>query len=191
MLEKFCWIVGIYIVVAIIEIIIVNWAMNKFFWIKYEKDSPISNSVHFRGSWKASVLTKQKGEEKSMEENKRNIIKCYDDILSSIEKLQPQSADVLLFFIKTDKYGQISCDLDDVRNLAKFIQEALDKTGKYVQAIFIPDTISLFSMADADYTIGYLQKAIDELNRLKHQVGQELDDVNLMPHQLDLTDIDV
>lgn len=164
MLEKFCWIVGIYIVVAIIEIIIVNWAMNKFFWIKYEKDSPISNSVHFRGSWKASVLTKQKG--KKMESNKRKIIICQNQVLTAIEQLSPKKGDVLIFSIKTDDCGIPLCSYESVKQTADIVQSALN--GKGVQSIFIIDTIPLlFRMSNIDSAIEKLETAIEKLKTLK------------------------
>lgn len=76
-----------------------------------------------------------------------------------------------------------------IEETAKAVQEALDATGKKVQTIFMPDTISLFSVADVDHEIERLQKIISMLNELKVEKKQELDNIDIIPHQIDLTNI--
>lgn len=187
MLETFCWIVGIYLA-TIIEIAIIRKLIN---YINSDKDSLKENFVNFRGNQKASALAKQKNGGKSMEEKKREIFKCCEDMFSSIEKLSPQQTSVLLFFIKTNKYGQLKCDFTTAKKIAEDFQKALDSTGKKVQAIFMPDTVSLFSVADVDHEIERLQKIISMLNKLKIEKKQELDNIDVIPHQIDLTNIQV
>ena len=126
-----------------------------------------------------------------MEEKKREIFKCCEDMFSSIEKLSPQQDNVLLFFIKTNEYGRIKYNYMTIEETAKAVQEVLDATGKKVQTIFMPDTISLFSVADVDHEIERLQKIISMLNKLKTEKKQELDDIDITPHQINLTNIEV
>lgn len=188
MLGTFYWIVEIYLA-AIIEVIIFRkWEMN---YINSNKDSLKENFINFRGNQKTSALAKQKNGGKSMEEKNREIFKYCGDIFSSIERLSPQQNNVLLFFIKTNEYGRIKYNYMTIEETAKAVQEALDATGKKVQTIFMPDTISLFSVADIDHEIERLQKIISMLNKLKIEKKQELDDIDVIPHQIDLTNIQV
>ena len=53
----------------------------------------------------------------------------------------------------------------------------------------MPDTVSLFSVADVDHEIERLQKIISMLNKLKVEKKQELDDIDAIPHQIDLANI--
>ena len=132
-------------------------------YINSNKDSLKENFVNFRGNWKASALVKQKNGGKSMEEKNREIFKCCEDMFSSIERLSPQQTSILLFFIKTNEYGHLKCDFVTARKIAEDVQEILDSTGKKVQTIFMPDTISLFSVANVDREIERLQKIISML----------------------------
>lgn len=165
-----------------------KWEMN---YINSDKMSLKEGFVNFRGNQKPSALTKQKNGGKNMVEKKREIFKCCEDMFSSIEKLSPQQTSILLFFIKTNKYGQLKCDFTTAKKIAEDFQKALDSTGKKVQAIFMPDTVSLFSVADVDHEIERLQKIISMLNKLKVEKKQELDDIDAIPHQIDLANIQV
>lgn len=187
MLGTFCWIVVIYLA-TIIEIVIIRKLINLN---SATKNSLKENFVNFRGNQKASALAKQKNGGKNMEEKNREIFKSCGDICSSIEMLSPQQNSVLLFFIKTNEYGRIKYNYMTIEETAKAVQEALDATGKKVQTIFMPDTISLFSVADVDHEIERLQKIISMLNKLKVEKKQELDDIDVIPHQIDLTNIQV
>ena len=53
----------------------------------------------------------------------------------------------------------------------------------------MPDTISLFSVANVDREIERLQKIISMLNKLKAEKKQELDNIDIIPHQIDLTNM--
>lgn len=102
-----------------------------------------------------------------MTEKMTSITTDQNEIISSIQKINPKAGDVLLFYIKTDEYGNPIIDLDVVQQTADMIADILEDKG--VAGIFLMDKNCLFSIDDADTAIkrlenciSYIREAVDQ-----------------------------
>ena len=91
-----------------------------------------------------------------------------NEIVSNIQKLSPKAGDVLMFYIKTDRYGVPMMDLDAVRQTAEMMGNVLEDKG--VAGLFLMDKICLFSIDSADTTIRRLENCISYIREVVDQV---------------------
>ena len=103
-----------------------------------------------------------------MAEKMTSITTDQNEIVSSIQKLSPKAGDVLMFYIKTDEYGNPMIDLDAVRQTAEMIGNILDDKG--VAGLFLMDKICLFSIDSADTAIKRLENCISYIREAADQV---------------------
>lgn len=64
-----------------------------------------------------------------------------NSVISAIDKLNPESGDLLTFYLRTDENGDIKTPFDEVQHYAKFIQKFLNENYNNVKFIMIPDVI--------------------------------------------------
>lgn len=76
-----------------------------------------------------------------MTEKMTSITTDQNEIVSSIQKLSPKAGDVLMFYIKTDEYGNPMIDLDVVQQTANMIEKIVDDS---VSIMFLMDKICFF-----------------------------------------------
>lgn len=81
-----------------------------------------------------------------------------NQILSSIQKLDPKAGDVLLFYVKTDDQGIPLISIETINQTAKMAGELLTQQG--ATGLFLMDKICLFSIEDAERTMKILEKCI-------------------------------
>ena len=103
-----------------------------------------------------------------MTEKMTSITTDQNEIVSSIQKLSPKAGDVLMFYIKTDKYGTPMMDLGAVRQTAEMIGNILEDKG--VAGLFLMDKICLFSIDSADTAIKRLENCISYIREAADQV---------------------
>lgn len=103
-----------------------------------------------------------------MAEKMTSIMTDQNEIVSSIQKLSPKAGDVLMFYIKTDEYGNPMMDLDAVRQTAEMIGNILEDKG--VAGLFLMDKICLFSIDSADTAIKRLENCISYIREAADQV---------------------
>ena len=90
-----------------------------------------------------------------------------NEIVSSIQKLSPKAGDVLMFYIKTDEYGNPMMDLDVVQQTANMIEKIVDDS---VSIMFLMDKICLFSIDSVDTVIKRLENCISYIREAADQV---------------------
>ena len=103
-----------------------------------------------------------------MTEKMTSITTDQNEIVSSIQKLSPKAGDVLMFYIKTDGYGNPMIDLEAVRQTAEMIGNILEDKG--VAGLFLMDKICLFSIDSADTAIKRLENCISYIREAADQV---------------------
>ena len=103
-----------------------------------------------------------------MAEKMTSITTDQNEIVSSIQKLSPKAGDVLMFYIKTDKYGAPMMDLEAVQQTAEMIGNILEDKG--VTGLFLMDKICLFSIDSADTAIKRLENCISYIREAADQV---------------------
>lgn len=116
-----------------------------------------------------------------MMEKMTSITTDQNEIISSIQKLNPKAGDVLMFYIKTDEYGTPIMDLDVVRQTEEMIGNILEDTGvKNVASLFLMDKICLFSIENTTSVINelkncisYIQEAIDKVRDIENGKSEE------------------
>lgn len=64
-----------------------------------------------------------------------------NSIISAIDKLHPESGDLLTFYLRTDENGDIKVPFDEVQHCAEFIQKFLNQNYNNVKFMIIPDGI--------------------------------------------------
>lgn len=64
-----------------------------------------------------------------------------NSIISAIDKLHPESGDLLTFYLRTDENGDIKIPFDEVQHCGEFIQKFLNQNYNNVKFIMIPDGI--------------------------------------------------
>lgn len=89
-----------------------------------------------------------------------------NEIISSIQKLSPKAGDVLMFYIKTDEYGNPMIDLDVVQQTANMIEKIVDDAS----IIFLMDKTCLFSIDSVDTMIKRLENCISYIREAADQV---------------------
>lgn len=102
-----------------------------------------------------------------MTEKMTSITTDQNEIVSSIQKLSPKAGDVLMFYIKTDEYGNPMIDLDVVQQTANMIEKIVDDS---VSIMFLMDKICLFSIDSADTAIKRLENCISYIREAADQV---------------------
>lgn len=102
-----------------------------------------------------------------MAEKMTSITTDQNEIVSSIQKLSPKAGDVLMFYIKTDEYGNPMIDLDVVQQTANMIEKIVDDS---VSIMFLMDKICLFSIDSADTAIKRLENCISYIREAADQV---------------------
>ena len=104
-----------------------------------------------------------------MMEKMTSITTDQNEIISSIQKLNPKAGDVLMFYIKTDEYGTPMMNLDTARQTAEMIRNILEDKG--VAGLFLMDKICLFSIDSVDDTaIKRLENYISYIREAANQV---------------------
>lgn len=73
-----------------------------------------------------------------------------NEIFSNIQKLSPKSGDVLLFYIKTDKYGTSIIPVDTVYQAVQAVRQGFEDG---VTCIFLNDRICLSSIDEVNTVI--------------------------------------
>ena len=91
-----------------------------------------------------------------------------NEIVSSIQKLSPKAGDVLMFYIKTNEYGNPMMSLEAVQQTAEMIGNILDDKG--IAGLFLMDKICLFSIDSADTAIKRLENCISYIRAAADQV---------------------
>lgn len=111
-------------------------------------------------------------------EQKKRIETSQNEIISSVEKLDVKSGDVLLFNVRTDEDGIPLIDLDVVSQTAEMLSEILEEKG--VIGLFMLDKICLFSIENykgaikrLEDTISYIQEAIDKVRDIENGNSKE------------------
>lgn len=102
-----------------------------------------------------------------MTEKMTSITTDQNEIVSSIQKLSPKAGDVLMFYIKTDEYGNPMIDLDIVQQTANMIEKIVDDS---VSIMFLMDKICLFSIDSVDTMIKRLENCISYIREAADQV---------------------
>ena len=102
-----------------------------------------------------------------MTEKMTSITTDQNEIVSSIQKLSPKAGDVLMFYIKTDEYGNPMIDLDVVQQMANMIEKIVDDS---VSIMFLMDKICLFSIDSVDTMIKRLENCISYIREAADQV---------------------
>lgn len=106
-----------------------------------------------------------------MTEKMTSIMTDQNEIVSSIQKLSPKAGDVLMFYIKTDKYGTPMMSLEAVQQTVKMVTDILEDRGdKGVTGLFLMDKICLFSIDSADTAIKRLENCISYIREAADQV---------------------
>ena len=107
----------------------------------------------------------------TMTEKITSIMTDQNEIVSSIQKLSPKAGDVLMFYIKTDEYGNPMIDLDAVQQTVEMVTNILEDRGdKGVAGLFLIDKICLFSIDSADTAIKRLENCISYIREAADQV---------------------
>ena len=96
-----------------------------------------------------------------------SIMTDQNEIVSSIQKLSPKAGDVLMFYIKTDEYGNPMIDFDVVQHMTNMIEKIVDDG---VSIMFLMDKICLFSIDSADTAIKRLENCISYIREAADQV---------------------
>lgn len=111
-------------------------------------------------------------------EQKKRIETSQNEIVSSVEKLEVKSGDVLLFNVRTDEDGFPLVDLDVVSQTAEMLSEVLEEKG--VIGLFMLDKICLFSVENyegaikrLEDTISYIQEAADKVRDIENGNSRE------------------
>lgn len=111
-------------------------------------------------------------------EQKKRIETSQNEIISSVEKLEAKSGDVLLFNVRTDEDGFPLVDLDVVSQTAEMLSEVLEEKG--VIGLFMLDKICLFSVENyegaikrLEDTISYIQEAVDKVRDIENGNSRE------------------
>lgn len=102
-----------------------------------------------------------------MTEKMTSITTDQNEIVSSIQKLSPKAGDVLMFYIKTDEYGNPMIDFDVVQHMANMIEKIVDDS---VSIMFLMDKICLFSIDDANTAIKRLGNCISDIREAVNKV---------------------
>lgn len=96
-----------------------------------------------------------------------------NEIVSSIQKLDLKSGDILLFHIKTDDDGIPLVELDTVSQTAQMLSQILE--DRDVTGLFLLDKICLFSIENAEGVIkrleeciSYIQEAMDKVRDIEN-----------------------
>ncbi len=95
---------------------------------------------------------------KETSEKMKSIMTDQNQILSSIQKLDPKAGDVLLFYVKTDDQGIPLINIETINQTAKMAGEVLTQRG--ATGLFLLDKICLFSIGDMEKTINVLRNCI-------------------------------
>lgn len=103
-----------------------------------------------------------------MAEKMTSITTDQNEIVSSIQKLSPKAGDVLMFYIKTNEYGNPMMSLEAVQQTAEMIGNILEDKG--VTGLFLMDKICLFSIDSADTAIKRLENCISYIREAADQV---------------------
>jgi len=103
----------------------------------------------------------------TMTEKMTSIMTDQNEIVSSVQKLSPKAGDVLMFYIKTDEYGNPMMDLDVVQETVNMIKKIVDDS---VSIIFLMDKICLFSIDSVDTAIKRLENCISYIREAANQV---------------------
>ena len=103
-----------------------------------------------------------------MMEKMTSITTEQNEIISSIQKLNPKAGDVLLFYVKTDEYGAPMVNLAAVRQTAEIIGDILEDKG--AAGVFLMDKNCLFSIDDANTAIKRLENCISYIREAVDQV---------------------
>lgn len=108
-----------------------------------------------------------------MTEKMKSITLDQNEIVSSIQKLDLKSGDVLLFNIRTDENGFPLVEMDAVSQTAQMLSQILE--DKNVTGLFLLDKICLFSIENAEGAIkrleeciSYIQEAMDKVRDIEN-----------------------
>lgn len=108
-----------------------------------------------------------------MTEKMKSITLDQNEIVSSIQKLDLKSGDVLLFNIRTDENGIPLVEMDAVSQTAQMLSQILE--DKNVAGLFLLDKICLFSIENAEGAIkrleeciSYIQEAADKVRDIEN-----------------------
>lgn len=105
-----------------------------------------------------------------------------NDIISKVEKLSPQDGDVLIFYGKTDEWGQLLTPVDEVVSFLNRVKENIANDN--VSILFLPDKICLAEVKTVEEAkeelkrcISYLQGAMDKVEDIKNRKFEKFREV--------------
>lgn len=105
-----------------------------------------------------------------------------NDIISKVEKLSPQDGDVLIFYGKTDEWGQLLTPVDEVVSFLNRVKENIANDN--VSILFLPDKICLSEIKTVEEAkeelkrcISYLQGAMDKVEDIKNRKFEKFREV--------------
>lgn len=105
-----------------------------------------------------------------------------NEIISSIQQLNPKHGDILIFYVKTDKDGTPMMDIETLEQTAKIVENVLNQ--KKLWGLFLLDKICLFSVDDAkavikrlENYISYIREAMDKVENIEN--GKFLESVKV------------
>lgn len=105
--------------------------------------------------------------EKEISEKMKSITTDQNQILSSIQKLDPKAGDVLLFYVKTDDQGIPLYSIETINQTVNMIEKIVDDG---VSIMFLLDKICLFSIDSVDTAIKRLENCISCIREAANQV---------------------
>lgn len=97
-----------------------------------------------------------------------------NDVISKVEKLSPQDGDVLIFYGKTDEWGQLLVPVDEIVSFLNRVKENVANDN--VSILFLPDKICLSEVKTVEEAkeelkrcISYLQGAMDKVEDIENR----------------------
>lgn len=101
-----------------------------------------------------------------------------NEIISSIQRINPKDGSVLIFYVKTNEQGIPLVSLETIQETANIVFQAFKERN--VTGLFLLDKICLFSIADSkrairklEETISYIQEAIDKIRNIENENFRE------------------
>ena len=99
---------------------------------------------------------------------------AYRDVIQKIQKAEIKSGDVLIFYGKTDEWGQLLIPVDEIVSFLNEVKESIANDN--VNILFLPDKICLAEVKSIEEAkeelkrcISYLQEAMDKVEDIENR----------------------
>lgn len=107
-----------------------------------------------------------------------------NEIVSTVEKINPKEGNVLFFYVKTDEQGIPLVSLETIQQTADIVSKTFDEKG--VTGLFLLDKICLFSIADSERAIKRLENTISAIQEAINKAGNTENGILEKPAVIDV-----